>query len=324
MQSRCCGYARFSIDRRIGARARYGPRGSGYQELRRAGHVRIDGFGGGGICAAAVAIGVDDSACTAVDTLSGRTSAPDAYMLAGDPSTRVGVKIDSVPKSTPVEPLAARTTAATICPPRCRPRSNRHGGFALAAPTCEYSPSFWMNAEPGSDGLAPVKGSHTPHSALLALPSRASTARPCSKGVRDAIHGLGKPATRLRRAPCSEKHMRGYSRVWVDYIPVTAGTRPSRAAVLSQEFSVFPRCACARRAMTAWRGRFLRWDGPKALALRFGMTFAGYPSMDSAGRGERPYKPRSRSSGCCTGSCVFSCSDSASGPRFSLRSLANS
>ena len=67
-----------------------------------------------------------------------------------------------------------------------------------------------------------------------------------------------------------------------------------------KDSAVFPGCACARRAVIAPHGRFLRWDGLKVLALRFGMIFAGYPAMDSAGRGKALYKPRSRSSGCCT------------------------
>ena len=88
-------------------------------------------------------------------------------------------------------------------------------------------------------------GSHTPHSELLALPSHALAALVCSSTVRDAIHGLGKPDTKLRRARVRKKHMRGYSRVWVDYIPVTAGTRPSRAQSFPKD-SVFSQGAHAR------------------------------------------------------------------------------
>ena len=37
----------------------------------------------------------------------------------------------------------------------------------------------------------------------------------------------------------------------------------------------FPGCACARGAMIAPRGRFLRWEGPRPFGLRFGVIFAG-------------------------------------------------
>ena len=72
----------------------------------------------------------------------------------------------------------------------------RHGGFPVQSASAVF-PDFVAVRQVLIDGLTAVSYLHTPHSALLALPDGASTAQPCSRGVRDAIHGLGKAGNRL-------------------------------------------------------------------------------------------------------------------------------
>ncbi len=190
--------------------------------------------------------------------------------------------------------------------------------------TCERSPSLWMNAGSVPTGWRPLwvftrhtagcwPGHWLPWLAGLAL---------AATGTLNTRLGNPAPncdAPRVRKNTCVD--IQGLA---CNTSVLHAGFNHHGLRSFPKGSAFFPGCACARRAMAARRGRFMRWDGLKPLALRFGMIFARCPAMFLAGRREEPYKPRSRSSGSCTGSCVFSWSSSASGPRPSLRSSASS
>ena len=102
------------------------------------------------------------------------------------------------------------TAFSSVCP-------DRHS-IAVAAPTRETRPRRFPLAHTWNLSFLTACrgfGSHTPHSGLLAPALAAMADRARAGDDRDAQHPLGKPDTKLRRALCSEKHMRGYSRACV-------------------------------------------------------------------------------------------------------------
>ena len=127
----------------------------------------------------------------------------------------------------------------------------------------------------GSDGLAPVKvltrhasrcraGQRAPR-----LPSRA----PVASGT--LYMGLGNTVT-ICDAPVFGKNtcvdIQGVG--WTTF-RLQPGHDRHGPRSFPKDSVFFPGCACARGAMIAPRGRFMRWEGRRRSGLRFGMILAG-------------------------------------------------
>ena len=100
-------------------------------------------------------------------------------------------------------------------------------------------------------------GSHTPHSGLLALLDGALTAQPCSRGVTDAIHGLGKADTKLYQRRVCFKHMPGISRDFCNTIRVHQSGWTTSGGAFPKD-SAFSQGAHARTGVWEMPGGFPR------------------------------------------------------------------
>ena len=136
-------------------------------------------------------------------------------------------------------------------------RTHRHS-IAVAAPLCRVlRRRFPFAHTKGLSFLTACRGfgSHTPRIPMQARSEGASTAQPCSKAVRDAIHGLGKAAPgwdqRRVRSKNRLREFKGLARHTPQHDPPRSTGVRRRRRCLFQGLGVFPRCACADMSMTA-------------------------------------------------------------------------